>query len=301
MTSDDARVPTATMRRDGKSFWFASLFLPRQTALDAARLYAFCRNMDDLADVAVTEENRAILAGVRNDLQRGVSTDPAVTDFLALAQKYSLSRTVADYLIATFIADATTELHVEDEAALVRYCYGVAGTVGLLMAPILGADHHRAGEAAIHLGVAMQMTNIARDVLEDARNGRRYVPGCWVEQRTAHEIVGSIASRQQVSAAIARLLALADHYYASAAQGFPLIPAPARRAIQIAAAIYREIGTALRRKHYAWWEGRVGVSLGRKVWIALSVCLGWSDLARLAIQPRILQLSRPLTGLPGAP
>jgi phytoene synthase len=143
------------------------------------------------------------------------------------------------------------------------------------MAPILGADHHRAGEAAIHLGVAMQMTNIARDVLEDARNGRRYVPGCWVEQRTAHEIVGSIASRQQVSAAIARLLALADHYYASAAQGFPLIPAPARRAIQIAAAIYREIGTAL--------------------------CLGWSDLARLAIQPRILQLSRPLTGLPGAP
>ena len=301
MTRANSKTPTATMRRKGKSFWFASLFLPRQTALDAARLYAFCRTMDDLADVSVTEENRAILAGVRKDLQRGVSANPAVTDFLGLAQTYDLPCSVANYLIATFIRDATTELHIADEAELVRYCYGVAGTVGLLMAPILGANQHRAGEAAIHLGVAMQMTNIARDVLEDARNGRRYLPGCWVEHRTAQDIIASTASRQQVSAAIARLLALADQYYASAAQGFPLIPSPARRGIQIAAAVYREIGTVLRRKHYAWWDGRVSVSLGRKVGIALSVCLGWSDLARLAIEPRIVQLSQPLTGLPGAP
>jgi len=291
----------ATMKRNGKSFWFASLFLPRQTASDAARLYAFCRRMDDLADAAVTDENRTLLAEVRNDLRRGVSSDLFVKDFLVLAQQYELPQDAADYLIAAFIEDAAHRVHVEDEAELVRYCYGVAGTVGLMMSPILGADRRRAGEAAVHLGIAMQMTNIARDVLEDAKNGRRYLPGSWVEHRGAGEILVSSESRQEVSVAIARLLELAERYYASAALGFPLIPRRARTGIEIAASVYREIGIVLRRKQYAWWDGRVTVSLSRKLWIALRVCLGGSYLARMTTESRIPELSRPLAGLPGAP
>jgi phytoene/squalene synthetase len=142
--------PATTMKRNGKSFWFASLFLPTQVAADAARLYAFCRTMDDLADIAVTQESQATLAQVRSDLRSGTTSIPDVQDFLALADQYKLPCEAADYLIATFIQDATTELHVEDEDQLVRYCYGVAGTVGLMMSPILGAHRPQASEAAIH-------------------------------------------------------------------------------------------------------------------------------------------------------
>jgi phytoene synthase len=294
-----------TMKRNGKSFWFASLFLPRRVAADAARLYAFCRTMDDLADVAVTEESRAVLAQVRRDLKSGVTSIPDVQDFLELANQYQLPCEAADYLIATFIQDATTELHIEDEDQLVRYCYGVAGTVGLMMSPILGAHRPQSGEAAIHLGIAMQMTNIARDVLEDASNHRRYLPGCWVQHLTAQEILHASEShtsggRELVASAVLRLLELADRYYASASLGFPCIPARARRGIEIAAAVYREIGTILRRNRGAWWNGRMHVSTSRKLWIAAQVYLGQSPIHSLRGNARVENLSQPLVGLPGA-
>jgi phytoene synthase len=305
MIFTDKSDAVTTMKRNGKSFWFASLFLPRQVASDAARLYAFCRTMDDLADVEVTQESRAVLTQVRSDLKSGVTSIPSVEDFLALAKQYELPREAADYLIFTFIQDATTELHIEDEDQLVRYCYGVAGTVGLIMSPILGAHGQQAGEAAIHLGIAMQMTNIARDVLEDAGNHRRYLPGCWVQHLTAQQILNSSEghasdTRELVASAVLRLLELADSYYASAALGFACIPNSARRGIEIAAAVYRDIGSMLRRSHCAWWNGRVRVSVLRKLWITGKVCLGQSPIRRLGAMSGVEKLSQPLVGLPGA-
>lgn len=296
----DASIQSAaaTMKRNGKSFWFASLFLPREVAADAARLYAFCRTMDDLADVAVTESSQVLLAKVRDDLQRGASSNPIVADFLSLARKYSLPLSAADYLIGTFIKDATTEILITDEHDLVRYCYGVAGTVGLMMSPILGAGLPSAAQPAIHLGIAMQMTNIARDVLEDATNGRRYLPACWVDQLTPRQIAEDFAARPRVAAAVAQLLDLADQYYASASLGFPLIPSRARKAIEIAATVYREIGTVLRQSECAWWNGRVIVPLPKKLQLAAGVYLGLSGL-RLKTQTGV-DLSLPLAGLPGA-
>jgi len=303
--SHQDEAPAATMKRHGKSFWFASLFLPRQVAADAARLYAFCRAMDDLADLAVTQQSRAILAQVRGNLQCNIASRPDLEDFFALAKQYNLPCEAAEYLLATLLQDATTEPRIADEAELVRYCYGVAGTVGLMMSPILGADKQRAGQAAMHLGIAMQMTNIARDVLEDACNHRRYLPGCWVQNITAQQIkdaseIDSTASRELVAAAVERLLELADHYYASAAMGFDLIPSRARGGIEIAASVYREIGDALRRNHCAWWNGRVRVSLRRKLWIAVQVHLGRSPIRQLRSDIRVADLSQPLVGLPGA-
>jgi phytoene synthase len=169
-----------------------------------------------------------------------------------------------------------------------------------MMSPILGADQQRAGEAAVHLGIAMQMTNIARDVLEDARNHRRYLPGSWVQNINAEQMVTSSDSRELVAAAVARLLERADHYYASAALGFRWIPGRARRGIEIAAAVYREIGTVLRHNQYAWWKGRVSVSFSRKLWIAALVYLGQSPIRKLRQDVGIEGLSQPLVGLPGA-
>ena len=299
-----------TMKRNGKSFWFASIFLPKKTALAAARLYRFCRTMDDLADAAATPENQEAIATVREHLRQGETSQPLVADFLALVRQYDLSLDAADHLIATFLKDATTKLHVEDERQLVCYCYGVAGTVGLLMTPILGAAGPDARRAAIHLGIAMQMTNIARDVLEDAQNGRRYLPGCWVNGLRAHEIESNLVARELIAQAVARLLDLADLYYDSAAIGFALLPSHTRKGIEIAATVYREIGVALRRRHLAWWQGRVSISRQRKLWLAAKVYLRWSSLnlalgagSRRAESLRhdAEQLSLPLAGLPGVP
>jgi phytoene synthase len=151
----------------------------------------------------------------------------------------------------------------------------------------------------------MQMTNIARDVLEDASNHRRYLPGCWVQHRTAQEILDASESRtsdtrQLVAYAVLRLLELADRYYASASLGFSYIPARARKGIEIAAAVYREIGTILRRNQGAWLNGRVRVSTSRKLWIAAQVYLGKSPIHSLGGNARVESLSQPLVGLPGA-
>jgi phytoene synthase len=299
MTRLKSQDAAATMKLHGKSFWFASLFLPLPVARDAARLYAFCRRMDDLADIAVTQEKREVLAKVRHDLQYGFSDDPAVEDFLELARQYDLPIDAADWLIGTFLADADTPMLIENEKQLIRYCYGVAGTVGLMMSPILGADRSRAGAAAIYLGVAMQMTNIARDVLEDAREGRRYLPGDWIRNAAPQAMTASLETRREIASAVARLLDLADQYYAMAAAGFPLIPSRSRRGIAIAASVYREIGMELRKKNCAWWQGRVRVSLRQKVWVACRVLAGQAALDRMKTNPPLVDLWSPLEGLPG--
>jgi phytoene synthase len=255
--------------------------------------------MDDLADIAVTQEQREVLAKARHDLQCGHSTDPVVADFLELATQYDLPTDAADWLVGTFLEDAEKPMLIADEEGLVRYCYGVAGTVGLMMSSILGADRSRAGAAAIYLGVAMQMTNIARDVLEDAREGRRYLPGEWVRNALPQEMMASAEDKWDIASAVARLLDLADEYYALAAKGFPLIPSRSRRGIEIAAAVYREIGVSLREKKCAWWKGRVSVSLGRKLWVASRVLAGWSELDRMKGSRPVAELWSPLKGLPG--
>jgi phytoene synthase len=292
----DAR---AVLKRNGKSFWFASLFLPAETALQAARLYAFCRTMDDLADDPHEASAANKLQSVRDDLRRGSSTQPVVEDFLDLAHRFSFPLEAADYLLEAFLEDATTALHIADQEQLVRYCYGVAGTVGLMMSPLLGAVDVRARRPAIDLGIAMQMTNIARDVLEDARNGRRYLPGSWVDDITATAIVSDPSARQRVAFAIERLLDLADLYYASAFTGFVFLPPQARRAIEITGTIYREIGVRLRKYRFRWWLGRAYVPLWRKAAIAASIYLGHSQLRLLTDTTAPEELHHALAGLPG--
>ena len=287
------------LKRNGKSFWFASLFLPEDTAFHAAQLYAFCRAMDDLADDPAQTKAPIALKRVRDDLRRGHSTEPVVANFLELAHRFHLPLEAADYLLEAFLQDATTALHIADQSQLVRYCYGVAGTVGLMMSPLLGAVDIRASHPAIDLGIAMQMTNIARDVLEDARNGRRYLPGSWVDDLPATTIVSDPSCRQRVGSAIERLLNLADLYYASAACGLALLPPQTARAIEIAGALYREIGARIRKNHYRWWLRRAYVPLGRKAAIAVSACLGQSRLRRLTSSAEAEELHDALAGLPG--
>ena len=287
------------LRKNGKSFWFASLFLPQDVAADAATLYRFCRWMDDLADSGAKADAVARLEKVKLDLRARSSDDPVVASVLQIDRRVPLNFEALEHLVDALTDDASSDKQVKDEAELIRYCYGVAGTVGLAMSTILGANAERAALHAIDLGIAMQMTNIARDVLEDARKGRRYLPADWVENLSPRQLVEDVSQRDLVADAVRRLLDLADVYYAHGALGFPMIPAESRTGIRVAAGVYREIGQVLLERQYEWRGERAYVPLWRKSRIAAGVWIGSSRLERLSLARESSNLNRALEGLPG--
>ena len=150
---------------------------------------------------------------------------------------------------------------------------------------------------AIDLGVAMQLTNIARDVLEDATNSRKYIPKTWLDVRPEKIAIKDIEDHEIVSRAIERTVSLADQYYQSALIGIHYIPIKSRIAIAIALRLYREIGIKLVRDGSRWWEGRTIVGNTSKVKLSLYSLV---DLLPLEIKPHDKNLHRKMNGLTGA-
>lgn len=259
-------TPNDILKHYGKSFHFASLVLDRETTERCARLYAFCRYVDDLAD-----ENddpvaaRADLMDVIKSLKSGETLDPTVADFIALADQLDMSVAPAIDLVQGVLEDLN-EVRIRDVGSLHNYCYRVAGTVGLLMCGVLGVRDARAYPFAIDLGIGMQLTNIARDVLEDAVSGRRYIPATVIGDVDPDELIEPDAAMQRrIVRAVSWLLEEADRFYRSGEAGLVFLPSRARLAIMIASRVYHRIGVRLRNQEFAVWNGRTVVSFPAKL------------------------------------
>lgn len=256
------------LQKHGKSFRFAGMFLDKVQLKQAARLYAFCRWVDDIADEnpdKIAAKKR--LFAIKKGINRNVADSPELSDFLNLKSELRLPGDQPCSLIDGVISDLES-VAVQDINQLMRYAFRVAGVVGLMMCPILRAAP-LGYRHAVDLGMAMQLTNIARDVMEDAEMGRRYIPEVWCS-RTPGEIVKNLPETQQeVQSAVDKLLNLAEQYYASGAIGFGYLPTSSRRAIMVAATIYREIGIKLKSDKCQYWRGRTVISLPRKVTLSL--------------------------------
>jgi len=142
------------------------------------------------------------------------------------------------------------------------------------MCDALKCDNVLAKSFAIDLGIAMQLTNIARDVLEDAKMGRRYLPGSWVQNISPKEIVlaaktNNLKKIHMISQGIKKLLILAERYYLSGEKGFTFLPFNTRVAISVASGVYREIGVQLENENYKWQNGRQITSIFSKIKITL--------------------------------
>jgi phytoene synthase len=296
----DSPAPKQVLARHGKSFYWASKFLGIELADRAARLYQFCRYVDDLADGDLPdrqeslEDIRARLAGKK------IAAGPEIEAFIALANSNNIPLNAASELLDGMLSDQNPTA-VADEAELLRYCHAVAGTVGLMMCRVLNCVEPRADSFAIDLGVAMQLTNISRDVLEDAKMGRRYLPASWANFTPAQIAKAGLGDedtdcREQVAHGIARLLDLSEQYYASALLGIRLLPFRSRLSIAIALRVYRQIGWVLRRRNLAWWQGRVMVTGGEKALLSLRSLL---DLRPIKVPPHRSQLHQHLQGLAG--
>ena len=186
--------------------------------------------------------------------------------------KSSSKKAVID-LIDGLILDQKDVLFKQEEE-LIRYSYHVAGTVGIMMCDALKCDNVLAKSFAIDLGIAMQLTNIARDVLEDAKMGRRYLPGIWVQNISPKEIVlaaktNDLKKIHIISKGIKKLLILAEQYYLSGEKGFTFLPFNTRVAISVASGVYREIGVQLENENFNWQNGRQITSIFSKIKITL--------------------------------
>jgi 15-cis-phytoene synthase len=298
-------VPATALATHGRTFHWASLALGRRSASHVRAVYAFCRFADDLADRCEPAAARNGLDALLAELDRRESSVPAVRAFLETAASLQLDLEPARHLVRTLRLDLDP-VSVRSMDELVRYAYGVAGTVGLMMCGVFGADDRRARAHALDLGIAMQLTNIARDVVEDARNGRVYLPETLLGRAvTAQEIADDSGdARSRARRAQLALLDLADGYYRSADAGLQFLPWRARVAVVVASRCYEAIGTKLRapRFEHRAFATRAYVGPAKKAFHTLrgvtslfsGVGGGSPDLRHRG------DLHRGLEGLPGA-
>ncbi|MEM6454351.1 MAG: phytoene desaturase family protein [Acidobacteriota bacterium] len=291
-------LPAAVMARHAKTFNFAARFLPAQVRDEVAVLYRFCRFVDDLAD-ELDDDALGLrwLDRVYDDLGRGQSDLPAVADVIALAARRNIPHEYARELIRGLRSDiGTVRFATSDE--LVRYCYQVASTVGVMMCRLLGARSPEAPLYAIDLGIAMQLTNIARDVREDLENDRIYLPADWVpaEQVACAVLAPGAADADAAGArvyqAVERLLTLAAEYYRSADVGMAYLPPSARWAILTASRSYEAIGDQICRQGVGYWHARAYTTTMRKAWEGTRAA---TFLMRRTLQSRLeAQLGQPI-------
>lgn len=257
------------LNKNARTFSFAGKILGRETMQKAAVLYYFCRTLDDMADRAVTEADKQSamikLEHVGKDLEYEYSEVAPVRDFLQLARTEDIDIKIAQDLLTGVTGDLQT-VRIQNEDELLTYCYRVAGTVGLMMCPVLGCRNENAYRHAIALGIAMQLTNIARDIQEDALQNRIYIPQSMLpvndpKALTVHpDTEGGTDARDSCRA----ILDMAEEFYSYADKGLSALPWRPRLSILVASRLYREIGRKLAENGYAYWEGRTIVSNKRK-------------------------------------
>jgi phytoene synthase len=274
---EDADLPIiesrAVIARHARSFRLASRFLPATVADEAAVLYAFCRLVDDTADEAPDIQTATHdLAELDDELEGERPARPAVGAFHTLTRTRDVPLQTGRDLIAGVGSDLST-VRIPDDAAFILYCYQVAGAVGLMMCGVLGVQAREAWPHAVSLGIGMQITNICRDVLEDAGRDRVYLPATRLEAAglSQDQILDGSVDRNKLSGVVSGLLDLADEHYRYAGEGIHHIPWRARLGILVASRVYRAIGVRLRRVHGSDpMHGRTMTTAAEKLWWVLS-------------------------------
>ena len=252
------------LERSSRSFSTAAAFLPRPIRSQVCALYAWCRSVDDAVDHAASQaEANKTLRVLDADLTRCEGGDsvehPASLWIRSLVAEEKIDPRHARELIEGMRLDLDGFV-VKNRGDLERYCYHAAGTVGLMMSSLMGVKDRAAGRHAVALGVAMQLTNIARDVREDAERGRSYLPG-----------IPSVfdADPEAVRASVRQILDLAESQYDVALEGLCYLPWRCRTAIRVALEAYREIGREVLRRGCDVLSGRTVISKRRLAWVAL--------------------------------
>lgn len=277
--SQDLAVCRDRLVAGSKSFHAASRLLPRRLRDDVTALYAFCRVADDLVDEAEDPARGAAELSLRIDAiyQDRPFDDAADRALTRLVQAHGLPRAVFDLLLEGMVWDAEGRDYPTLEA-LEAYCVRVASTVGVAMSILMGTRDRLSLARACDLGVAMQLTNIARDVGEDARRGRLYLPSSVLRRRglEPHEFLARPRPDGAVRQTVLDLLDRADQLYGRGEAGIARLPGDCRGAIRAASRIYADIGRIVRQRDGNSIDARAHTSALRKLVLLIGARLTWS-------------------------
>ena len=262
----------------GSSFYYSFLFLPPERRRAITALYAFCREVDDVVDESSDAQLAATkLAWWRQEVANlfaGKPHHPVTQALQRHLQPFSLSQQNFNEIISGMEMDLTQTRYL-DWKGLERYCYHVAGVVGLLAARIFGYTEPRTLEYARSLGIAFQLTNIIRDVGEDARKNRIYLP---VEDLQKFNVPASEILGLRQSEAFTKLMQFeagrARSHYEEAFRALPAADRRAQRPGLIMAAIYRTLLDEIERDGFAVLHRRTSLTPLRKLWIAWRTWIG---------------------------
>lgn len=260
------------MRDGSKSFFSAARILPTKIRDSAIALYAFCRMLDDIVDSQNAPDN--VIAQIEYRLDRIYEQNPldipADRAMAVVVSRFLIPRNILEALVEGFRWDREgRQYHTIEE--LCDYSARVASTVGAMMTLIMGVRDRDILERACELGLAMQLTNIARDVGEDARNGRLYLPREWLlaENIDPDSWICHPEFNSSISKVIARLISYADSMYERASYGIVGLPRNCRSAIAAASLIYSEISRQIERQGLDSISRRAVVSKRKKVLLLL--------------------------------
>jgi phytoene synthase len=266
-TATDTIQCEELMRGGSKSFFAASRVLPKRVRNPAIALYAFCRLMDDIVDEG--GEDISIIQTLQERLDLIYLGKP-----MAVPADRALSVVVAQYKIPKVLLEALLEGFAWDKQGrryntmneLYEYAARVAGTVGVMMSLIMGTRRYDALERASELGLAMQLTNIARDVGEDARNGRIYLPLDWLKEGgiDPDEWLANPVFTPEIARITERVLRTADMLYQRSQSGITKLPRDCRAAIYGARLVYAQIGRQIEQQELDTVSKRAIVSSRKK-------------------------------------
>jgi phytoene synthase len=284
--SPDLLACRELIRHGSRSFFLASRLLPERVRWPAYALYGFCRVADDEVDGGGGSARVGALAERLDRAYAGAPRPHPVDRALAaVVREHALPRAAFDALLEGFAWDVEGRAY-ETFESLAAYCVRVAATVGVLMTVVMGRRDPVTLARACDLGVAMQLTNVARDVGEDARLGRLYLPRAWL--RDAGVDPEGFLARPAFSAglggAVRRLLAEASALYARADAGVPRLPADCRWAIATARRVYAAIGGHVARAGFDSVSRRAVVPTGHKLRLAGEAGLGLAVGRRRAFE-----------------
>ena len=274
-----SQAAKASIFKGSKSFSLASLLFDPGTKTAAWNLYSWCRYVDDQIDQGDPQEaEKKCLRLAQNTAQCFEQVEKRQSNKLLshpwieldqVLRTHPIPQKYFEDLLRGMRWDATQKnFMAADEAQLLDYCYCVAGTVGLMMASIMGVKQAAVLEKAKSLGIAMQLTNISRDIKEDFLNGRVYIPKNWLENLTITQ--DTFVKPQEQAKLIQqrqRLLEMADQYYEKGFQGIAALPFRAALAVAAAAYIYQAIGVQIQKAPLKTLNERSRVSFLKKLFL----------------------------------
>jgi 15-cis-phytoene synthase len=265
------------IRKGSKSFSLAAKLFDSETRDAAFFLYGWCRYCDDQVDdagkTASQDELAKRIKALKEDTAAAFSfaeqREPVFVALQYIVHRYGIPAHYALELIEGMAMDARGTRY-NSLKELLLYCYRVAGTVGLMMSHVMGLRDESALKHAADLGIGMQLTNIARDIIEDAAMGRIYLPLSWLQeaQIPAAEVAAP-EYREKLAMLSLRLLREADCYYRSGDAGLWYLSFRSACAVSAARQVYSEIGSLLLRKGARAWDQRIYVTGSLKLWVVI--------------------------------